>query len=238
MKSHFLYGGASSLDYALTIEEYPQYNTAERVIERYQVPGRSGDLIFDTGAYRNVSQSYSVYLKADPLNTHQAARLAAEWLQAPGGYRRLEDSYDPEIYRMALFTGPADVSNWFAKYGRATLEFDCMPQRFLKSGEYPVTIENGGHLFNPGKEALPLIFISGSGSGSITIGNYGIQIAAIPAAGIYLDCDIQNAYSGENNENDQVTLSNGFPVLPPGDTKIGWSGGITGMEITPRWWKL
>lgn len=236
--SYFLYGSENSLDYALTIEEYPEYNIAERVIERYKVPGRSGDLIFDTGSYSNVKQKYKVYIKAQPLNTHQAARLAAKWLQSPGGYRRLEDSYDPEIYRMAMFTGPVDVSNWFAKYGRAELEFDCRPQRFLKSGEYPLTVENQGHLYNPGMEAAPLIFITGSGAGSITLGDYNVQISSIPPDGIYLDCDTQNACSGTENKNNQIALSNGFPILIPGDTKIGWSGGITGVQITPRWWIL
>lgn len=236
MKSYFIFGGENSLDYSLNIEEYPEYNTPERVIERYQVPGRSGDLVFDTGAYQNVVQRYNVYLKAEPVKTHEAARQTARWLQAPGGYRRLEDSYDPEVYRMAMFTGPTDVSNWFAKYGRAELEFDCMPQRYLKSGEYPVEIENQGHLFNPGMEATPLILIRGAGSGSITLGEYNVQIQSIPQAGLYLDCDTQNAYSGEVNENNLISLSNGFPVLPPGDTKVGWSGGITDVQITPRWW--
>ena len=64
------------------------------------------------------------------------------------------------------------------------------------------------------------------------------SMAGLKKRTVYLDCDIQNAYSGESNENDQVALSNGFPILPPGDTKIGWSGGIAKMEITPRWWKL
>lgn len=237
--SYILFDGKSSLDYSLCIEEYPEYNTAERVIERYQIPGRSGDLIFDTGAYKNVKQKYKVYIKAKPLlSTHQAARELAEWLQAPGGYKRLEDSYDSEVYRMALFAGPADVSNWFAKYGRAELEFDCMPQRFLKCGEYPIILENQDHLFNPGMTSKPLILIRGAGAGSITLGEYNIQISDIPSIGLYIDCETQNAYSDTINKNNVISLSKGFPVLNPKDTKIGWSGGITKVQITPRWWML
>lgn len=238
MKSYFLYGGESSLRYSLHIEEYPEYNTPERIIERYQVPGRSGDLVFDTGAYKNVTQKYKIYLKAEPLNTHEAARQAAMWLQRPGGYRRLEDSYDREVFRKAIFKGPTDVSNWFAKYGRAELEFDCMPQRFLKSGEYPVNMKNQGHLYNPGMESKPLILILGYGEGSITVGEYNVQIQSNTMLGIYLDCETQNAYSGETNKNSLISAPNGFPVLKPGDTKVGWSGGIVSVQITPRWWLI
>ena len=237
--SYILFDGKNSLDYSLHIEEYPEYNTAERIIERHQIPGRSGDLIFDTGSYKNVKQKYKVYIKAKPLlSTHQAARELAEWLQTPGGYKRLEDSYDPEVYRMALFTGPEDVSNWFAKYGRAELEFDCMPQRFLKSGEYLIELKNQAHLFNPGRASSPLILSQGAGAGTITMGEYSIAISNIPYKGLYIDCEKQNAYSDTLNKNDVISLSKGFPVLKPGDTKIGWSGGITKVQITPRWWKL
>lgn len=238
MKSCFIFGGESSLDYNLTIESYPSYNTAQRAIEKYQVPGRSGSLVFDTGAFENVMQSYAAYLKAFPLKTHQAARSAANWLMAPGGYKRLEDSYDPEVYRMAVFSGPLDLENWFAKYGRATLEFDCMPQRWLKSGEMESAVQNGGHIYNPGQESQPLIRISGTGAGTLILGKYNIQISSIPAAGLWMDSETQNAYSGTTNENDQITLTAGFPMLPPGETEIGWSGGITGVWITPRWWML
>ena len=237
-KSFFIYGGKNSLDFNIMIESYPSYTAAEREIQEYQVPGRSGNLVFDTGSYKNVTQEYEVCMKAAPLNTHQIARAAANWLLAPGGYKKLEDSYDPEVYRMAVFSGPAEVENWFAKYGRVTLEFNCMPQRFLKSGDFERELENNGAVFNPGMDALPLIRLTGSGSGTLVVGEYSVRVSSIPAAGLWIDCDTQNAYSETQNENNILTMSNGFPVLPPGSVKIGWSGGIQEVFLTPRWWMI
>lgn len=117
MKSFFRFAGGLSLDYGIVIEEYPEYHTAQRVIETQTVPGRSGNLVFDTGAYGNVEQEYTVHLKAKPNTLHQAARRAAIWLQSPRGYQVLEDSYDPEVFRKAVFTGPLELTNWFERYG-------------------------------------------------------------------------------------------------------------------------
>lgn len=238
VKSHFLFAGRSSAELGLSITEYPSYTTAQRVVDTYDVPGRSGALVFDTGAYGNVTQTYSVYLKAKPLTTYQAARSVAAWLLGARGYQRLEDSYDPDVYRLAAFTGPLDVSSWFAKYGRATLEFNCMPQRWLKSGQLPVTPGSGDYLYNPGETALPLIQITGSGAGTLSVGAYRVTISDIPAAGLTLDAETQDAYSGTQNANSLVTLASGFPVLQPGQNVVAWGGGVTGVQITPRWWQL
>lgn len=44
-------------------------------------------------------------------------------------------------------------------------------------------------------------------------------------------------YSGSNNCNNLITASDSFPVLPPGDTGITWSG-FSSVSITPRWFKI
>lgn len=238
MKSFFRFAGGLSLDYGLCIEEYPEYNTAQRVVETQTVPGRSGDLVFDTGAYGNVSQEYAVYLKAKPVTLHQAARRAALWLQTSRGYQVLEDSYDPEVFRKAVFTGPTELTNWFERYGRATLEFNCMPQRWLKSGQLVQGVANGETVYNPGETALPEITITGSGAGQLVIGSSTVNISDIPAAGLVLDGETQNASSGTENANNLITLSGGFPAFESGANTVYFNGGISAVQIIPRWWVL
>lgn len=238
MKSFFRFAGGLSLDYGIVIEEYPEYHTAQRVIETQTVPGRNGNLIFDTGAYGNVEQEYTVYLKAKPNTLHQAARRAAIWLQSPRGYQVLEDSYDPEVFRKAVFSGPLELSNWFERYGRATLTFDCLPQRWHKSGQIAQAITSGDVLYNPGEVALPEIEITGSGAGEIIVGSSTVSISSIPAAGLTIDCDTQDAYSGTENANGLLTISGGFPALQPGANQVSFNGGITAVNLTPRWWSL
>ena len=240
MIDYIAFDGQPSTKFGIRIEEYPVYAIAKRKVETYEVPGRSGSLVYDAGTYENVVQPYKVFYKPGPgVSAYRMAESVAEWLAGEAGYRRLEDGYNPDVYRMAMFSGPIDIATFFARYGRAELEFTCMPQRWLKRGEFPVRMENGGKLFNPGKPSLPMIRIAGSGSGGLAIGMQEVKISDLPKDGLVIDCDSQNAYSGTQNKNSLLTLSNKtFPKLPEGETQIGWSGGIETVEIIPRWWIL
>lgn len=235
--NYFVFGGVSCREYGVCIEHCPKFVTGQRVITKQTVPGRSGDLLIDTGAYGNYVQPYEVWFKLPQKNTEQAAKYLARWLLSGRGYLRLEDSYDPEVYRIASFAGPLDVENWMLRYGRATLEFDCKPQRFLKAGEIPVTVQSGQKLLNQWMPALPLIYVVGSGDGQLVVGDSVVDITDM-AGGVTLDCDIQNAYNGTLNLNNNITVSGGWPVLGTGQTLISFSGSITSVKITPRWWTL
>ena len=237
--SYFYFAGQSCLDFGLHIESYPHYTTARRRITTQEVPGRNGLLVYDSESYDNVDGYFEVYVNATASNTMAAGREISTWLQGNTGYQRLEDAYDTEVYRMATFTGPVDFSNFFQRYGKATLTFSCMPQRFFKSGESLLKLSNGVILRNYWMCAKPLIQVSGSGQGILYFNDCQVTISSIPSGGITLDCDTENAYQGTDNLNGLVTVSNeGFPRLVHGDTQIRWSGGITSVSIYPRWWAL
>ena len=116
--------------------------------------------------------------------------------------------------------------------------FNCMPQRWLKSGEVPISITAQGQaLPNQWQPALPLIQLTGTGSGELSVGSSTISITGMDGS-LTIDSETQNAYEGTKNKNGIITVSGGFPVLATGDTPIIWSGGITAIKITPRWWRL
>ena len=52
-----------------------------------------------------------------------------------------------------------------------------------------------------------------------------------------LNCETHNAYNASGFCNETI-LSDDFPELPEGKTQIAWTGGITAVEVTPRWWTL
>lgn len=234
VKNYFEFAGQKSTDYGLTIEAYPDYIAGERIIEKKKVPGRNGALVFDTGAYSNAAVSYEVWCKGDYADLRGITR----WLMQPNGYQRLSDSYDDEVYRMALCSNPIQFDVMMKRYGRATIEFDCQPQRFFLNGETEIDVSSGTLLTNPGMPALPIITVTGSGAGQITVGAYVVGISDIPTTGLVLDCDLQDAYSGTENKNGLITLSDGFPVLESGENEIAYSGGVTSLKIIPRWWTL
>ena len=120
------------------VEKYPVRPVPQRKQEVFSVPGLSGDVIVAEDAWENVEQDYDIYVSAEAAGLPAVAGPAVAWLHGAKGYARLEDDYNPDIFRMAAFAGPADLANILNAFGRATVKFNCKPQRFLKSGETPI----------------------------------------------------------------------------------------------------
>ena len=108
----------------------------------------------------------------------------------------------------------------------------------MDSGDTAQTVSaSGGIITNPAAyNAKPLITVYGSGAAILQVGEYVCTLAAIDGS-ITLDSDTENAYKGVTNLNSQVTIPE-FPELAPGDNDITWTGGITSVEIIPRWWTI
>lgn len=89
------------------------------------------------------------------------------------------------------------------------------------------------------RTAKPCLKVYGSGAGTVYCNGTTITISDIPQY-IYIDSDSQNCFKeiSDANLNSLVSLSNGFPVLSAGDNSISWSGGVTNVEVMPRWWNL
>lgn len=228
------WNGKSSNDLNVIVEYYPRRIIPARKMETETIPGRSGDVIFPQDAFENYVQPYSVYLSAARPRLPAVARQAAQWLQVPG-YHKLYDSYDRDCFRLAYFMGGTDLENIFNEYGRATIEFNCMPQRFTLDGDELRPMFAPAVLVNPSEfTALPLIIIHGAGAGTLTVGSYTVSLT--DCDGVSLDSMADDAYRGNTNMNPTVTGT--LPKLPAGNSPVSWSGGITHIEIKPRWWTL
>ena len=97
------------------------------------------------------------------------------------GYHRLEDSYHPEYYRLAVFESALDPDvKQRALVGKVDIKFNCKPQLFLKSGEIEQTITNGGIIYNPTPYTASPVqrfkFPDSEKGGSITINGLTISI--------------------------------------------------------------
>jgi phage-related protein len=232
------FNGISSQERGIQVERLPGYETPERDYEVIHVPGKNGDLVIDMGSYKNVSRSYQIAKGSLNGDFSSIANNISEWLHSASGYARLEDSYEPAYYRLAVYMESSSIENLWGNAGRVTINFDCKPQRFLKSGDNPVTVGSGGNLNNPtGFDSLPIITVRGSGNGVLTIGDYIVNISSITSS-ITINSEIQDAYNGTTNRNSTISLSNGFPKLTAGGNRIAFSGGITSVEVIPKWWTL
>lgn len=386
-----IFNGVASTDYNIEVETYPEYETPSKDYEAVHVPGRNGDVYISLESYKNVNRTYEISVASpEPNHYTRLANGVSEWLNSAVDYARLEDSYEPEYYRMAVYEDEVSISNILNHGGKTRVTFKCKPQRFLKSGDRPIivpltktspeqkvlylesmlskiiaslsytfTFENnrltiydtplnygvasnrpieekvskmeeiifainskipyrlsfnsnilnlssenrtfttgsnldiridniikafntintsipfkftfngnnmqiadekrmytdpstgkevstipeyqpygGSSLYNPTKfRALPIITIMGTGSGEFTIGKCRISISDI-GGHVTIDSELQDCYSGSANKNYDVSLPNGFPVLEPGDNSFSFTGGITSVEVIPKWWTI
>jgi len=235
----FTYNGVNSDTYGVIVEKYPDRVVPERIVETFRVPGRNGTLTRTEG-FANVIQSYDIYVSAAAVGLPSAAATMAAWLLAPEGYQRLEDSYNPNEYRMGRPVQNSDLLNYFNKFGRTTLYFECLPQRWLTSGETATVYTTDATITNPTQFAsLPLVVIDGSGDIEFSLGGYTVGIDDLTGT-ITLDCEAQNAYEGADNLNGSVTLADGeFPKLSPGANSLTiTTGTVNSITITPRWWTI
>lgn len=255
-----IWNGRSSKDIGVVVEHLPSYEIPERDYEITHVPGRNGDVVIDKGSYKNVSRTYSIAALNEHRSFPELTNPISEWLNSAPGYARLEDSYEPEYFRMAMYRSAMTFSNVVGHATKGKITFDCKPQRFLKIGEVgieiPPSIFDGSNSFqiqNPtGFVALPKITING---------NAGVHVRVIPedtnlpwyefwidrpGGNIVIDSDLQDAYSGYTNKNSAVTFADddaAFPRLHPGVTwfsvtKYGTTGELNSIEVIPRWWTI
>ena len=235
----FVFDGKSSLDFGLYVEHYPIQYGAKRKIEEISIPGRNGSLHFDEGAFEDCTQIYECAF-VDPDATAYTAHAVREWLYAPEKRKRLEDSYDPEHFRLARFLGPLDVENKLGRIGKCKVKFQCDPRHFLKNVDSPIGFSGSGTIRNHWFDAAPLILVSGTGPGAVTIGETTLELLEIGGT-LPIKCETLDEYRemGGVRENANASIrAEKFPILKNGDTPISFSGGVTKIEIIPRWWEL
>ena len=236
--NQFIYNGKRSYDdMCLIITETPPFVIAERDVTFTSIPGKSGDLIEDNGRYKNVTKSYTVAILSDTFDLPLLVKKIAAWLGAPGGYIILSDTYDPNYFRYAKYSGNINIADILLKIGTAKLNFNCKPYKYSFDGQQTVTIGTAGVLYNPENFAsVPYIKIAGSGNITLSIGNASFAFKNVDGY-IEIDGEIMAAYKGAELQNDKISFV-GFPALAPGANHISAVGNVSKIEIVPRWCTL
>lgn len=234
----FTYNGVNSAAYNLFISGEGTFDAPAPVIDEIEIPGRNGTLIIPEGRFNNISVTYPGIIRGNFAANAQSIR---NWLLSVQNYARLTDDYGTGEYRMALFAGKLTFDPTAANLnGIVKITFNCKPQRFLTSGESATTISTSGStITNPTAFASqPLIQVNGTanGTGTLTVNGTTITISNITNQ-MMIDCDTMNAYKGTTNLNGDISASV-FPVLGAGANTVSWTGNISSVKITPRWWRV
>lgn len=222
----FTFDGINSLDYGLGITGSAVYNAPTRDVEMIVIPGRDGEFALDHGRFNNIEVTYPAgAFDTDQQGFAEKIHDLRNQLASRVGYKRLEDEYNPNEYRMAIYKSGLDVSP--VHYGRAgqfDVIFDCKPQRWLKSGEIQVPLSL---LFeNPTLyPAKPLLAVWGEGT--IVMNGYTITLTDEEVGDVIL------TEAGRGRPSYTATYQDG--LMNTGDT-IDVDGGSTisvSLTISP-----
>lgn len=246
------------------------FNSPMRIGEMVHVPGRNGALWLDENSFENIEVTYPAFIGTLKEEDFRAKLMEVRsWLASREGYCTLEDTYHPDEYRMAVFNNQIETEPiQYTRAGDFEITFDCKPQRFLKSGNEPVTFESNGTITNPTLfDALPIIAVTGNGR--VNVARHLFTVSNTTRT-IYIDSELMEVYipghdledlTEENSIviNDELMLpieihkGNGkainmnayvefadyeFPRIGPGEQIVAFDPGIESVVIYPRWWRL
>ena len=245
-KGKFYFNGICSRYFGIIISKVPTLSRPQRKFEKYDIPGRNGSVIEQLDAWEDITISYQIWFADEYFKIADAqkqARAIVSWLYSQKGYCRLEDDFEPEYFRLGYFCGPIDIETDLCRYGSATINFVCRPERFLKSGEEIISLLPNGPrtVINPTAfTAKPLIHIevstAGQVGGLVGTGNILLDVTDY----LNVDCETQDVYrqSAENRNN---KFTGTMPTFVGGANTVNLrdlAGDISKIEITPRWWTL
>ena len=225
--------------------------------EAVSVPGRSGDLHFWNGRWKNKQITYHCVCTA---NARTAVPALLTQLLAQCGYQRITDTLHTDYYKMGEYVGATTpVYSDGGQTARFDLTFDCKPQKWLISGDAEITITSATTITNPTPfPAYPLLKLNGIGTVTLNHVNSSPAVSytikstrsVYYGATFSFDCDLMDGWPTAYptiNDNAYITLSgtSGRACLQGnGGTQISFSTAdvtsplMTKVIVTPRWYKL
>lgn len=208
-----------------------------RKITTTPIPGSNREVIEMEDAWEPYTQTYSLFVGDGSEDSIQEQLNEVAKVLYKNGWQVLLDDYEPDYFRYAYFQGPFDVENRKTCLGKFDISFRCRAERYLLSGNVAVNVATNSKLTNPTRfDAKPLIHIEGSGNGTLTINGTTITITGLVDY-LNIDCDTMNVYR-LSTENRNSLMTGNFPVLSEGENTVAFTGGITSVTITPRYWTI
>lgn len=231
----FTFDGETSTDYGVQILGEGVFNAPEREVEMINIPGRNGAFALDKGRFENIDVKYPANIIADSTEDFaEAVSDLRNFLCSRKGYCRLTDDYHPDEYRMAVYREGLEVDERVLRAGDFDIVFDCMPQRYLTSGEEAVTVADGQTVTNPTLFASsPMLEVTGYGN--INVNGYAIErknatLGLIQLVGWRTSVPIEQGYSFTF---DKAKMNDGDTIYFSANANWGGVSFSVGMSFAP-----
>ena len=159
MRNYFILNGVDSRDFGVYISGQGTFDAPQKSYSFYNVPGRDGALLSSDNRLENATLTYEAFIYKD-FNVNVANFRT--FLLSLNGYTKLTDSYHPDEFRYAVYTGPFEPKVQSKNdAGSFKITFSCKPQRYLLSGEAETYI-GGSHTISGNVISVDALLIDDS----------------------------------------------------------------------------
>ncbi len=233
----FVWKGISAESLGVYVTALPPVQTGGARDESYIIPYRDGELHVQDGTRDAMLKRVSCYLPYEQGVRVAELRTVMDWLKGRG---RVSFSDDPGYEYDATIINGTDFNQWVAGFDDRVFElyFNCEPQAYFADVKDLTVTSSGTDIINPGKGgARPLLAVTGSGDVEITLQGQTFGLDGLSGT-VYVDCRDLEAYTMSDGVRTAANsmMSGDFPVIAPGECAVSWTGSVTSVVITPRWW--
>ena len=240
----FEWNGVKCTNYGMHVLQQPSYIRPAERVEYKEIPGRAGSLILLEGedVYDDISLACTCV-----IDEPSVIRDICSWLR---GYGKVKFATDDTGYYEARVENQISFDKIVAgnPHRSFQVQFRCKPFRRLDSGDTTITVSTSPYtLKNLGNVlSLPLLKVYAGSSdvtdATIMIGSSTMIINSLEKNSyIMIDCEAKKAYRGSRGSaSDPLTLlgtrvTGEWMKIPTGTSYVSFTGGISKIEITPRW---
>lgn len=245
----FEWNGVKCTEYGMHVLRQPSYIRPAERISTITIPGKSGSLTFLEGEdiYDDITMACTCVID-DPYETVNDTKVSriekiCAWLRGYGKVKFAEDSdgyYEARVMNQISFEKVV-AGNPHRSF---SVQFQCKPFKKLDSGNIVQTITTSpSQLINKGNiPSEPILKVYGTAEGNIMCGSSSMIINSFTDISyIILECEAKKAYCGSRGDATDPLKLLGTRVtgewlkIPAGNSYLSFTGGITKIEVTPRW---
>ena len=230
---HFGWRGVSSDAHGVVVTKLPPVMFPGRRTETIVVPGKSGALHIEDGAWDEMLLPIECYLPYEQGGVVSSIETLALWLQGEGWLtlsnrpgRRFRARLTDAVMLSPLMEGFEDrifaLSFWADPFA-----YELVPT--VRTETVPFTLTNPGTVY-----AEPVIELTATGDVTLTIGDQTISIDGAPGT-VMIDVPAGLIFSGETNLTGSASTEDWPLILPTGECAVSWTGDVSQVKIQPNW---
>ena len=216
--------GVNNVMMGAVVEKMPSVPAPAERGESIVIPGRDGEVWRGEGVCEDVLIPVQLWITPRP-----DLGEVREWLSGEGLLRLGADvnAWQARVSEPGTYVPCAFNDGW-----KVTTTFECQPYRLAPATDIavanqPFTIRN---IYS--RPARPLIELRLTGAATISFCGTSFSLSGLTGK-VWIDAELLECYTGSGLANDHMTGA--FPAIPPGESEISWTGGVSAMTVRPRW---